>query len=155
MDQRHESLVAAVSDLRHQFHTFPPAPSLSVSFAATSPSTPQQPPPALPPSPSSSNIKLPKLTLPPFDGSNPLDWIFQAEQFFTFYQVAQEHRLDLISFYMQGDAWSWFKWMFTNRQLSSWDAFILSLELRFGPSSFDNHEAMLFKLHQHSSVIEF
>ncbi|KAK4385968.1 hypothetical protein Sango_2720800 [Sesamum angolense] len=56
---------------------------------------------------------------------------------------------------MQGDALSWFKWIFTNRQLSSWDAFTRSLELRFGPSSFDNHEAMLFKLRQHGSVKEF
>ncbi|KAL0373214.1 UNVERIFIED_CONTAM: Retrovirus-related Pol polyprotein from transposon.6 [Sesamum calycinum] len=155
MDQRHESLVAAVSDLCHQFHSFPPAPSPSVAFAATSPSTPPPPPPALSPLTSSSNLKLPKLTLPPFDGSNPLDWVFQAEQFFTFYQVPQDHRLDLISFYMQGDALSWFKWMFTNRHLSSWDAFIRSLELRFGPSSFNNHEAMLFKLRQHGSVTDF
>ncbi|KAL0297748.1 UNVERIFIED_CONTAM: hypothetical protein Sradi_6826900 [Sesamum radiatum] len=155
MDQRHKSLVAAVSDLRHQFHSFPPAPSPLMAFAATSPSTPPPPPPALSPSTSSSNLKLPKLTLPPFDGSNPLDWVFQAEQFFTFYQVPQDHRLDLISFYMQGDALSWFKWMFTNRHLSSWDAFIRSLELRFGPSSFDNHEAMLFKLRQHGFVTDF
>ncbi|KAL0419018.1 UNVERIFIED_CONTAM: Retrovirus-related Pol polyprotein from transposon [Sesamum radiatum] len=155
MDQRHESLVAAVSDLRHQFHSFPPATSPSVAFTAMSPSTPPPPPPALPPSTSSPTLKLPKLTLPPFDGSNPLDWVFQAEQFFTFYQVPQDHRLDLISFYMQGDALSWFKWMFMNRQHSSWDAFICSLKLRFGPSSFDNHEAMLFKLRQHDSVTDF
>ncbi|KAL0431503.1 UNVERIFIED_CONTAM: Retrovirus-related Pol polyprotein from transposon [Sesamum radiatum] len=38
----------------------------------------------------------------------------------------------MISFYMHGDALSWFKWMFNNRQLSSWDAFVRSLELRLG-----------------------
>ncbi|KAL0291649.1 UNVERIFIED_CONTAM: hypothetical protein Sradi_7018500 [Sesamum radiatum] len=78
-----------------------------------------------------------------------------AEQFFAFYQVAPESRLDMISFYMHGDALSWFKWMFNNRQLSSWDAFVRSLELRFGPSSFDNHQAMLFKLRQYGTVTEY
>ncbi|KAL0373933.1 UNVERIFIED_CONTAM: hypothetical protein Sradi_3309000 [Sesamum radiatum] len=55
---------------------------------------------------------------------------------------------------MTGDALSWFKWMYNNRQLSSWDAFVRSLELRFGPSSYDNHEAALFKLRQRGSVAD-
>ncbi|KAL0413690.1 UNVERIFIED_CONTAM: putative mitochondrial protein [Sesamum radiatum] len=41
-----------------------------------------------------------------------------------------------------------------NGQLSSWDAFVRSLELRFGPSSYDNHEAALFKLHQRGSAAD-
>ncbi|KAL0423984.1 UNVERIFIED_CONTAM: hypothetical protein Sradi_0933200 [Sesamum radiatum] len=69
--------------------------------------------------------------------------------------IPVSQRLDVISFYMKGEALSWFKWMFTNRQLSSWDAFALALKLRFGPSSFDNHQAVLFKLRQRGSVAEF
>ncbi|KAL0283614.1 UNVERIFIED_CONTAM: Retrovirus-related Pol polyprotein from transposon.6 [Sesamum angustifolium] len=60
--------------------------------------------------------------------------------------IPASQRLDVISFYTKGEALSWFKWMFTNRQLSSWEAFVRALELRFGPSSFDNHHAVLFKL---------
>ncbi|KAL0295200.1 UNVERIFIED_CONTAM: hypothetical protein Sangu_2463400 [Sesamum angustifolium] len=40
-------------------------------------------------------------------------------------------------------------------ELSSWDAFVRALELCFGPSSFDNHQAVLFKLRQQGSVAEF
>ncbi|KAL0395951.1 UNVERIFIED_CONTAM: hypothetical protein Scaly_0043500 [Sesamum calycinum] len=69
--------------------------------------------------------------------------------------IPVSQRLDVISFYMKGEALSWFKWMFTNRQLSSWDAFARALKLRFGPSSFDNHQAVLFKLRQRGSVAEF
>ncbi|GKA93441.1 RNA-directed DNA polymerase, eukaryota [Tanacetum coccineum] len=40
-------------------------------------------------------------------------------------------------------------------KLSTWNAFTTAVELRFGPSSYDNHEAALFKLKQTSSVTEY
>lgn len=61
----------------------------------------------------------------------------------------------MVPFFMQGDALGWFKWMHSNKQLSTWEAFTRALELRFGPSSFTNHEAALFKLKQHGSVSDF
>lgn len=56
---------------------------------------------------------------------------------------------------MIGEALSWFKWMFGNHQLSTWNAFTKALELRFGPSSSENHQATLFKLQQRGSVFEY
>ncbi|KAK4397964.1 hypothetical protein Sango_1271900 [Sesamum angolense] len=53
---------------------------------------------------------------------------------------------------MHGEALSWFKWLYTNQQLSSWDAFLQALELCFGSSSYTNYQAVLFKLHQCGSV---
>ncbi|XP_058733199.1 uncharacterized protein LOC131604800 [Vicia villosa] len=105
--------------------------------------------PPLPP------MRSPKLELPLFDGSNPLEWLFQAEQFFGFYNLPPENRLSLTSFYMKGDALGWFKWMFQNRLLTDWNSFTRALELRFGPSSFENHQAELFKLKQNGSVMEY
>ncbi|KAL0378423.1 UNVERIFIED_CONTAM: Transposon Ty3-G Gag-Pol polyprotein [Sesamum radiatum] len=144
MDQRHEFLVAAVADLRHQITTLPTAaPSPHLSFAAASSSTPPTPPTPLPHLPSLlQSLKQPKVNLPPFDDSQPLDWVFQVEQFFAFYHIPPERRLEMISFHMQGDALSWFKWMFNNHQLTSWEAFTRSFELRFGPSTFVNHQAI-------------
>ncbi|KAL0319961.1 UNVERIFIED_CONTAM: Retrovirus-related Pol polyprotein from transposon.6 [Sesamum radiatum] len=149
MEVRHDSLAAVVAGIQQQLNTMP-----SPSFSSPSLPLPNPPPPP-PLLHSPTPLKLPKLHLPPFDGSNPLDWLFQAEQFFAFYQVPPEQRLDMVSFYMQGDALGWFKWMFTNRQLSSWDAFVRALELRFGPSTYDNHQATLFKLCQRGTVTEF
>ncbi|KAL0356111.1 UNVERIFIED_CONTAM: hypothetical protein Sradi_4058000 [Sesamum radiatum] len=146
MEQRHDSLVAAVSDIQHQFaagssFTAPtPLHFVEPTFASSSPLL---------------AVKPPKLHLQPFDGFASLDWIFQAEQFFAFYQVPPPQRLDMVSFYMKGEALSWFKWMFINRQLTSWDVFLRALELRFGPSTFDNHQAVLFKLRQRGTVAEF
>ncbi|KAL0462146.1 UNVERIFIED_CONTAM: hypothetical protein Slati_0102200 [Sesamum latifolium] len=64
--------------------------------------------------------KPPKLHLPPFDGSAPLDWMFQADQYFSYHQVPSPQRLAVILFYIQGEAISGFKWLYTNQQLSSW-----------------------------------
>src|ERR1044072_1309803 len=59
----------------------------------------------------SSVPKSLKLQLQPFDGSGPLDWLFQTEEYFQFHHTAPEQRLELIDFYMKGEALSWFKWM--------------------------------------------
>lgn len=97
----------------------------------------------------------PKLQLIPFDGSELLDWLFQAEQFFQLYQVSPDQRLHMVSFYMKGEALSWFKWAFFNGSILDWESFTRALEIRFGPSSYQNHQAELFKLRQMGTVAEF
>ena len=61
-----------------------------------------EPPENDPPPP----YKSPRIQLPFFDGSNPLDWLFQADQYFTFYAIPTNQRLALVAFYLQGDALS-------------------------------------------------
>lgn len=102
-----------------------------------------------------NSIKPPKLRLLPFDGTNPLDWLFQAEQFFVHYSIPQNQWLTHAASYITGDALSWFQWMFQNNLLSNWDSFTSALEVRFGPSSFENHQQALFKLKQTGSVVEY
>nr|KAJ0216182.1 hypothetical protein LSAT_V11C300118660 [Lactuca sativa] len=43
----------------------------------------------------------------------------------------------------------------TNNLFTSWPDFSRALELRFGPSSFENHQAALFKLQQTTTVTEY
>ncbi|XP_058741863.1 uncharacterized protein LOC131614269 [Vicia villosa] len=100
-------------------------------------------------------FRTPKLELAMFDGSNPLEWLFQADQFFLFYNLPPENRMSLMSFYMKGDALGWFKWMFQNQLLTDWFSFKRALELRFGPSTYANHQAELFKLKQEGSVTQY
>ncbi|KAF1886501.1 hypothetical protein Lal_00045734 [Lupinus albus] len=56
---------------------------------------------------------------------------------------------------MKGDGLSWYKWMFNTNQLTSWEGFTKALLVRFGPSTFHNPQAELFKLRQTSTVIEY
>ncbi|GJV48394.1 hypothetical protein Tco_1438606, partial [Tanacetum coccineum] len=68
---------------------------------------------ALPP-PNKPLHKSPKIMLPTFDGTCPLDWLFQADQYFTFYNIPVDQRVALASFHFQGDALSWYKYMHNN-----------------------------------------
>ncbi|KAL9441766.1 hypothetical protein AB3S75_020297 [Citrus x aurantiifolia] len=124
----------------------------STNPPASAPPTPQNTPPIqaqLQPTQSTRSIRC---DLSTFDGSNPLDWIFQAEKYFSFYETPEEQRIDITSFYMTGQALSWFQWMHKYQQLSSWAALTRAIESRCGPSSYINHRATLFKLTQTSSV---
>nr|KYP76736.1 hypothetical protein KK1_020989 [Cajanus cajan] len=80
---------------------------------------------------------------------------YQAEQFFSYHQIPVDSRFPMVAFYMKGDALSWFKWMLHNQQLSDWHAFERALELRFGPTGYENFQAELFKLRQHTTVTEY
>lgn len=99
--------------------------------------------------------KPPKINLLPFDGSNPLDWIFQAEQYFDLTKVPPSQSLTYVPFFIQGEALGWYKWMAGNHQISTWEAFTRAVELIFGPSYFENHQAALFKPRQLGSVMEY
>lgn len=59
------------------------------------------------PQPGQHNAKTPKIKLLPFDGSNPLDWIFLAKHYFEYTQTPTMQRLTLIPFFMQGPALGW------------------------------------------------
>ncbi|XP_057431227.1 uncharacterized protein LOC130724075 [Lotus japonicus] len=112
--------------------------------------------PSAPPHPHSTPIQSAmKLQLNPFDGSEPNDWLFHAEQFFRFHKTPPDQRLSIMSFYMRGEALSWFKWLYNNKQLSTWEEFNRALVQRFGPSCYENPQQELFKLQQTSTVQEY
>jgi hypothetical protein len=56
---------------------------------------------------------------------------------------------------MKGEALSWFKWIALNNHLSDWPTFMRQLEIRFGPSTYENHQAELFKLKQVGTISEY
>lgn len=84
-----------------------------------------------------------------------MDWVFQAEQFFNHYNIPSNQKLAHVTGYMSEDALSWYQWMYNNHLMSTWEAFVHALEVRFGPSSYDNHQQALFKLKQTTSVAEY
>ncbi|XP_019430040.1 PREDICTED: uncharacterized protein LOC109337515 [Lupinus angustifolius] len=158
MTSKHEELQSVISDLKSQIQPKPP-PSNPPSSSPLGFSVPPNPQFTTPTHSSSTNpypnLKPPKLNLQPFDGFASLDWIFQAEQFFQLYQIAPHQRMDLMPFSMQGEALSWYKWMFQNHQLTTWESFTRDLQQRFGPSAYANHQAELYKLKQLTTVTDY
>ncbi|XP_076903968.1 uncharacterized protein LOC143559194 [Bidens hawaiensis] len=102
-----------------------------------------------------SHPRHPKIVLPLFDGSNPLDWLFQADNYFSLYNTPENQRISLAGFSFTGEALSWYKYLHNNRLLGTWPDFSRDLELRFGPSSYENHQAALFKLRQTTTVAAY
>ncbi|XP_039133322.1 uncharacterized protein LOC120270395 [Dioscorea cayenensis subsp. rotundata] len=144
------------------------AADMMVKFSTTDkPSAPTTQPPLLPlPAPTSANpyvfsIPLPnpnrppKIELPLFSGDGVFGWLFQANHFFASYQTPLDNQLHTAAFYMTGPALQWFQWMQATNQFSSWEKFSRQLELRFGPSTFLNHKAQLFKLKQQTTVVKY
>lgn len=100
-------------------------------------------------------VRLPKLEIPFFSGENVTGWLFQVERFFLFHNTPQEQKLTVAAFYMSGEALQWYQWLHATHQLTTWEQFSMDLENHFGPSHYVNHEALLFKIQQHHSVIEY
>ena len=96
-----------------------------------------------------------KLEIPRFDGTDPMGWIFKINQFFDFHHTPEDQRLRIASFYMDGEALTWFQWMHSNGQLLSWSGLLHALESRFAPSLYDDPKGALFKLCQTTIVKEY
>jgi len=94
-----------------------------------------------------------KLYFPRFNGSNALEWIFKAEQFFTYYNILGAQCLNIVAVHMDVDVIPWFQMMDKNTLFQSWVGFTRALELEFGPSPYEAPQS-LFKLNQLGFVQE-
>ncbi|WVZ16785.1 hypothetical protein V8G54_009767 [Vigna mungo] len=101
------------------------------------------------------NIKLEQLLLSHANLSNTLHDLPLPPPFFEYHHTPPDQRIQIASFYLEGQALAWFQWMFNNGLLSSWEAFLRALELRFSPSKFDDPIAALYKLTQTQSLQEY
>lgn len=68
------------------------------------------------------------------------------------HNTAEEQRLQIASFYLDGQVLSWYQWMFYNNQLNPWANFLHALQLHFGPTHFDDPGGAFFKLTQTSTI---
>ncbi|GKF65084.1 transposon ty3-I gag-pol polyprotein, partial [Tanacetum coccineum] len=96
-----------------------------------------------------------KLDFPRFDGSDPLNWLFRAEQFFTYYETPDAQRLTIASVHFEGSVIPWFQMLHKANEIPTWDALTSAIEEHFGPSQYDSPRAQLFKLTQTTSAADY
>lgn len=84
-----------------------------------------------------------------------MQWIFQAEQFFDYYGVPDNHRLKIASVHFDGPVIPWFQRLQKSGKLTSWQVLTASLERKYGPSVFDCPRHALLRLTQEGSVTQF
>jgi len=104
---------------------------------------------------SSFQVRNIKIDFPKFDGTNILQWIFKAEQFFEYYNTPELHRFTIVAIYLEKDVVSWFQMMQKNNPFQSWDGFTKALTLEFGPSPYECPRSAFFKLSQLGSVNDY
>ncbi|KAL6555595.1 hypothetical protein OROHE_007267 [Orobanche hederae] len=81
--------------------------------------------------------------LPEFDGSDPLAWIAQAEQYLLVHKTLISDRVHLAMIAMSGRAIFWAQWAHRRSPSIGWEQFSRELIERFGDSSTKNaYEAM-------------
>ncbi|GJS59034.1 putative ankyrin repeat-containing domain, PGG domain protein [Tanacetum coccineum] len=103
----------------------------------------------------SLQVRHVKLDFPRFDGSDPLNWLFRAEQFFTYYDTLNVQRLTIASAHFEGSVIPWFQMLHKANQIPTWDALASAIEEHFGPSQYDSPRAQLFKLTQTTSAADY
>jgi hypothetical protein len=99
--------------------------------------------------------KTVRLEFPRFDGDDPETWCCRAEQFFEMYSTPDTQRLSISAFHMDGKALVWFQELKVSNELSTWAEFVRAIQLRFGPSPYDDPMETLSKLHQEGSLEDY
>lgn len=62
-----------------------------------------------------------QLEFPRFDGEDPTNWLYRANQFFAFNQTTPQHKIFMASFHMEGKALIWFREVVKSRATTSWE----------------------------------
>jgi hypothetical protein len=96
-----------------------------------------------------------KMIFPKFDGGEPSEWIYKANQYFFVYNTPPEFKNLQASYNMEGKALVWFQDLFHSGQLPNWDALTQALLERFGSSAYDDPMESLTRLRQQTSVEDY
>ena len=84
--------------------------------------------------------------LPHFNREDVEDWLFRLYEYFDFANTPFDQRINISSFYMNGPAYSWYKWMVQNGYATDWALFIEALKKRFGTDLYENPQESLKEL---------
>ncbi|XP_010315171.1 uncharacterized protein [Solanum lycopersicum] len=87
-----------------------------------------------------------------FCGQNPELWISQAERYFEFHEITENHKLHLASCYLDGAALQWYQWLFENKQLVDWKHFVEKVLIRFRKCHLKLHAYSLSNLQQWRNI---
>ncbi|VFQ91770.1 unnamed protein product [Cuscuta campestris] len=92
---------------------------------------------------------------PPAQPAQKYGRLFKAHEYFIFYAVQEESRLPAISMMLEGPALDWFRWRHRNNLVTTWGDFVTQFKLRFDPLSYVDYFAILSKIQQTGSVLEY
>ncbi|VFR03127.1 unnamed protein product [Cuscuta campestris] len=97
----------------------------------------------------------PKLEPPKSDGSEPLRWLYQVKEYFSYYETPPEERLRCVTLMLEGPAADWFRWRMNNGLINDWEDFLTKFKLRFDPMHYVDYLAQLSRVRQIGGVMDY
>lgn len=64
-----------------------------------------------------------KLDLPRFAGKDPKGWLYQASEYFAYYEITDDAKLQIVGFYIIKEALGWVRGLRNNNLLMTWEKF--------------------------------
>jgi hypothetical protein len=101
------------------------------------------------------DIRLSRVDVTKFDGSDPTGWVTQMEHYFSLYNITDDlAKLRYGVLHLDQERWQWWQWRKTSNQgYVAWTQFVAKLYERF--DTYTNHLGCLTKLKQSGTVEDF
>ena len=101
------------------------------------------------------DLRLPRVDVTKFDGSDPTGWVTQMEHYFSLYDITDDlAKLRYGVLHLDQEHWQWWQWRKTSRQgYIAWTQFVTELYELFDTGT--NHLGCLTKLKQSGTVENF
>jgi hypothetical protein len=100
-----------------------------------------------------------KMEFPKFRGDDPIIWLDRSAQFFEYQATAEEQKVTLAAFYLDGEANQWWKWVKRIYQAEdrpiTWAILEKELLARFGPIEYEDYDEALSRVKQKGSLREY
>ena len=79
--------------------------------------------------------------------------MYRALQYFHYYQVPDTEKVMQASYHLDEEALVWFQ--DCKHEITCWNAFVRAIQVRFGPTSYDDLMKLLTKLKQTNTIIAY
>jgi hypothetical protein len=100
-----------------------------------------------------------KMEFPKFRGDDPIIWLDRSAQFFEYQATAEEQKVTLAAFYLEGEANQWWQWVKRIYQAEdrpiTWPILEKELLARFGPTEYEDYDEALSRVKQKGSLREY
>lgn len=105
--------------------------------------------------PLASQVALPKLDFPPFDGENPQFWKTKCEKYFDVYGVQTDLWVRVATLHFTGNAARWLQVHEKQGTVWSWESLCEMVVEKFGREHYQNLLRQFNTLKQHGTVVEY
>ena len=100
-------------------------------------------------------LTVKKVELPNFNGTDPVGWVYRAEQYFEVHNTRPEHKVRLAFIAIEEVVVHWLRWLQGKSLAITWEGLVAELIRRFGGSNSGNPYEKMAGLRQQSSVEDY